>query len=183
MWKRISFQLEAVDVTIDCNFLILFDRRKFEKKRFDIRSVGEYFGMEEQKAFERLSFFHGSQIQPVAKRPEEIRTRNGANRQVVDPTQTSAKNWARKNIGRECGIEKIFRFRVAISRGKEKKKKKEERGITINVRAEKDDDWRKKWISWLDKNANAATFASTLSVTFTENQQNFIYFISNQWIL
>lgn len=131
MWKRISFQLEAVDVTIDCNFLILFDRRKFEKKRFDIRSVGEYFGMEEQKAFERLSFFHGSQIQPVAKRPEEIRTRNGANRQVVDPTQTSAKNWARKNIGRECGIEKIFRFRVAISRGKEKKKKKEERGITI----------------------------------------------------
>lgn len=84
--------METVDVTIDCNFLILFDRRKFEKKRFDIRSVGEYFGMEEQKAFERLSFFYGSQIQPVAKRPEEIRTRNGANRQVVDPTQTSAKN-------------------------------------------------------------------------------------------
>lgn len=62
MWKRISFQLEAVDVTIDCNFLILFDRRKFEKKRFDIRSVGEYFGMEEQNEQKRSNDYHFSMV-------------------------------------------------------------------------------------------------------------------------
>lgn len=58
---------------------------------------------------------------------------------------------------------------------RKRKKKKEESQYRSSIR--KDDDW-KEMNSWLDKNANAATFASTLSVTFTENQQNFIYFIS-----
>lgn len=37
-------------------------------------------------------------MQPVAKRLEEIRTRNGANRQRVDSARSSAKNRARRNV-------------------------------------------------------------------------------------
>ena len=52
---------------------------------------------EEQKRSRRRLFFHGRQIQPVAKRAEEIRTRNGANRQRVVSARSRAGNRARTN--------------------------------------------------------------------------------------
>ena len=73
-------------------------KRKHDIRKFRRVKFGAYGATRGIRAFERRLFFHGSQMQPVAKRLEEIRTRNGANRQRVDSARSSAKNRARRNV-------------------------------------------------------------------------------------